>query len=257
MTIPMDHFSGVADTYVSHRPRYPEALFDWLAEVAPGRSLAWEPGAGSGQASIGLAGRFDHVVATDLSEEMIGRAPAHPRVAYSVGVAEGSGLPNQSVDIVAVAQALHWFDQDRFHAEVRRVLVPGGVVAAWSYGILNVQGPEVHRAFREFYDQVLAPWWPAERRHVEEGYRTLSFPFETLISPAFQMTVRWPLPTLLGYCRSWSAVARYRRARNEDPIVSLEARLAPVWGDPAARRIISWPLAVRAGRVPPVDPGPG
>jgi len=243
------YFSGVADSYSAHRPRYPEALFNWLAEVTPGHALVWEPGAGSGQASVGLAARFDHVVATELSVEMLERAEPHPRISYSVGVAEVSGLPDRSVDLVAVAQALHWFDFDRFHDEVRRVLVPGGVVAAWSYGVLQVQGPTVNRVFEKFYDRI-ASWWPPERRYVQEGYRTIPFPFEDLPHPPFQMMARWPLASLAGYCRSWSAVVRCREAGHEDPVLALEAELAAVWGDPNERRIISWPLSVRAGRLP-------
>lgn len=244
------HFSGVADRYAAHRPHYPETLFSWLAAVVPGRSLVWEPGAGSGQASVGLAGHFDHVVATELSTEMLERAEAHPRVAYSAGVAEASGLPDQSVDLVAVAQALHWFDRDRFYAEVRRVLVPGGVLAAWSYGLLQVQGPDVNRVFQNFYTAI-ASWWPPERRHVEDGYRSIDFPFAPLPHPPFQMVVRWPLDSLLGYCRSWSAVARAVKANQPDPVAALDAQLAPLWGDRAERRVVSWPLSVRAGRVAP------
>jgi len=250
MTEPADHYSSVADSYAAHRPRYPEGLFAWLASAAPGRALAWEAGVGSGQATLGLASHFAHVVATDLSDEMIDRAPAHPRVAYGVGFAEVSGLPDQSVDLVAVAQALHWFDLDRFYPEVRRVLVPGGLFAAWSYGVLHLQGPEVNRVFQSFYQFTVAPYWPPERRHVEDGYRSIPFPFDELTVPPFQMVVRWPLADLLGYCRSWSAVARYRRANDRDPVTDLEAGLRPLWGDPAARRTISWPLTIRAGRVP-------
>ncbi len=242
------HFSRVADMYAAHRPQYPEALFAWLAEVVPARTLVWEPGAGSGQASVALAGWFDHVVATELSAQMLEHAEGHPRVAYSVGVAEDSGLPDHSVDLVAVAQALHWFDLDRFYAEARRVLVPGGVIAAWSYGILTLQGPEANRVFERFYRSI-SSWWPAERRHVESGYRSIDFPFEPLTHPPFQMMVRWELAALAGYCRSWSAVARCRQAQHDDPVLRLEAELGEVWGDPATRRIVSWPLALRVGRV--------
>jgi len=253
--MPHDYFTLVADCYAAHRPTYPEALYAWLARAAPSRSLVWEPGAGSGQASVGLAGWFDHVVATELSAEMLERAPAHPRVAYSVGVAGQSGLPDRSVDLVAVAQAMHWFDFERFYAEARRVLVPGGVLAAWSYGVPQLQGPAVNRAFQKFYQNVVAQWWPTERSHVESGYRTIPFPFEELGHPPFQMLVRWPLASLLGYCRSWSAVELYRQALNEDPVIQLEAALAPIWGEPGLRRVVSWPLALRAGRVPADEPG--
>lgn len=245
-----DHFSGVAETYAAYRPGYPDALFAWLAEQVPARGLAWDVGAGSGQASIGLAAHFEHVVATDMSPDLIERAPAHPRVAYVVGQAETSGLPEGSVDLVAVAQALHWFDLDAFYAEVRRVLAPGGLFAAWSYGILHLQGPEANHVFQTFYRNSVAPYWPAERRHVESGYRTLPFPFAEVPVPPFQMVARWPLAELLGYCRSWSAVARFRRARQTDPVLELEGALRQVWGDPQQRRTISWPLSIRAGRAP-------
>lgn len=254
MTGPADHFSSVAATYASHRPTYPPSLYAWLAGQAAQRDLAWEAGAGSGQATLGLAGHFQHVVATDLSAEMIERAPAHPRVAYVVGLAEQSGLPDGSVDLVAVAQALHWFSFDQFFAEVHRVLAPGGVFAAWSYGVLHLQGPEVNRAFQDFYRNTIAPYWPAERRHVENGYRSIPFPFEELSVPPFQMTVRWSLPELTGYVRSWSAVARYRRQHETDPVAGLETALAAVWGEPEALRTVTWPLTIRAGRRPAAGP---
>ena len=73
-------------------------------------------------------------VATDASEEQIRHAQAHPRVEYRVAIAHASGLPPHSADLVTVAQALHWFDLPPFYAEVRRVLRPGGIVAAWCYG---------------------------------------------------------------------------------------------------------------------------
>lgn len=255
MTQPTDHFSPVAGDYAAHRPSYPDALFTWLAEIAPRRGLVWEAGAGSGQATLGLAGYFDHVVATDLSDELIERAPAHPRVAYVVGLAEVSGLPDGVADLVAVAQALHWFDFDRFFTEVHRVLAPDGVFAAWSYGILHLQGPDANRVFQTFYRDIVAPYWPPERRHVENGYRSIPFPFDDIPTPPLQMTLRWPLRALLGYCRSWSAAARYRRAHDRDPVEALEAALAPVWGDPATLRTVSWPLAIRAGRMPAAAAG--
>lgn len=256
MSHPHDHFSSLAASYAAHRPQYPDALFSWLATAVPRHDLAWEAGAGSGQATLGLAGHFTHVVATDLSDELIERAPSHPRIAYVIGLAEASGLPDHSVDLVAVAQALHWFDFERFFAEVHRVLAPDGLFAAWSYGVLHLQGPDVNRVMQSFYRLTIAPFWPAERRHVENGYRSIPFPFAEVPVPPFQMTVRWPLPALLGYVRTWSAVAQYRREHKTDPVDLLEAELAPVWGDPQTLRTVSWPLNIRAGRLPGPEKDP-
>ncbi len=242
-----DHFAPVAATYAEFRPRYPEALFDWLAARVPARELAWDCACGSGQATLGIARRFARVVATDASADQLAGAPAHQRVSYQVAPAEASGLADASVDLIAVAQALHWFDLSRFHAEARRVLKPGGLLAAWSYGVLTLGDPDLDALARRFHDVTLGPYWPAQRRLVERSYRDLDFPFDELAVPAFELVAHWPLAHLLGYFRSWSATARYRAAHGADPVAALAQELAPRWGDPTASRRIVWPLALRAG----------
>ncbi len=242
-----DHFSAVAKQYVASRPTYPPALFSWLATQCPVRALVWDVGAGNGQASIALAAHFAKVWATDLSDAQISQAPAHERVEYRVAPADRSGLADATADAVTVAQALHWFDLDRFYAEVRRILKRGGLIAAWTYGVLHVEGDAVEERVGHFYHQVVGPYWPAERRHVETAYAELPFPFEPVASPPFTIRLAWTLDDLLGYCRSWSATARYRSATGSDPVASLAAELAPVWGEPDRRREVTWPIAMRAG----------
>lgn len=251
MTKPFtDHFAAIAADYAGFRPTYPATLFAWLAEIAPGRALAWDCAAGSGQASRDLAAHFERVIATDASAAQIAAAVRHPQVEYRIAPAEASGLPAAAVDLIAVAQALHWFDLDRFYIEARRVLKPGGVLAAWSYGVLAVAGEAVDARVRTFYRETVGPYWPPERRHVESGYRTLPFPFAEREVPKFDMEAFWALPELLGYFRSWSATARYLAERGHDPVAALAAELAPLWGSPGDRRRIVWPLAARVGYVP-------
>ena len=242
-----DHFAPVANAYADFRPTYPAGLFDWLARLAPGRELSWDCACGSGQASVDLAGHFERVVATDASAAQLTGAPPHPRVEYRQAPAEASGLPPASVDLIAVAQALHWFDLDRFYGEARRVLRPAGVLAVWSYGIQAVEGEAVNAAVRHFYHQVVGPYWPAERVHVETGYHELAFPFPERAAPEFVMTARWSLPRLLGYFASWSATGRFIAARGADPAAALGIELAPLWGRPEQERRITWPLALRVG----------
>ena len=245
-----DHFSPIAQTYAQARPHYPAALFEWLAGLCRHHDRAWDCGAGSGQASVALAGHFKTVIATDSSAAQIAQAVAHPAVDYRVAAAESSGLADASADLVTVAQALHWFDFARFFDEVRRVLRPGGVMAAWSYGIVHIEGEAVDALALAFYHDEVGPYWPPERRHVEDGYRSIPFPFEAIEAPAFSMVLDWTLDELLAYFRSWSATARYQRDRGVDPVAALAQQLAGVWGDPQARRRVQWPLSVRAGRVP-------
>ncbi len=248
MTNFRDHFGSVAGRYADFRPTYPTALFDWLASQCRSHELVWDCGCGNGQASVALAERFAHVQASDASPGQISQATPHPGVRYVVAPASDSGLPDASADLVTVAQALHWFAEDAFYDEARRVLKPGGLIAAWSYGMITVDGDAVNAAIQHFYHQVIGPYWPPERRHVETGYRELPFPFERIPVPELAMQVAWPLPQLLGYLGSWSASARYREATGEDATEALGISLAPHWGDPETARIVRWPLAILAGR---------
>ncbi len=243
-----DHFSEVASDYADARPTYPSALFDWLASRCSQHELAWDCGAGSGQASIALAAHFARVIATDASAAQVARAAPHLRVDYRVAPAERSGLDAGCADLVTVAQALHWFDLDRFWQEVRRVARPGALFAAWTYGPLHVEGDEVDALVQRFR-AFIAPWWPDERRHVENGYRELPFPFERLDAPVFAIEASWSVERLLGYLRSWSSVARFRQARGEDPVQQFEAALRAAWGASDLERGIRWPITVLAGFV--------
>lgn len=243
-----DHFSGHAAGYAQARPTYPETVFEWLAARCARRELAWDAGCGNGQAALALARRFACVVATDPSAEQIAQAPTHPQIEYRVEPAESPTLADASVDLVTVAQAMHWFDLDRFHASVARVLRRDGLVAVWTYGLSNVDA-EVDAVFRRLYDDVLGPYWPAERRHVENGYAELAFPYMAIDAPPFEMETRWTLAQYLAYLRTWSATQRYLRATGEDPVQVLAAAFTTAWGDPARAREVRWPLGLRVGRV--------
>jgi len=243
-----DYFSDRARQYAAYRPRYPGALFAWLAAQVPERQSAWDCACGNGQASADLAGHFARVIATDLSGEQLRQAAPHPRIDYRVATAEASGLEPASVDLVTVAQALHWFDCGRFYAEVRRVLRPAGLLAAWSYGICHIDSAPGDALLTDYYRNVVGPYWPAERRHVESGYRSLPFPGPELPVPPFEMAFDWNLEELMGYVASWSATMLYVKAQGVDPVPALRAAMAPLWGDPDARRAIRWPLTVRAAR---------
>lgn len=244
-----DHFSGVAARYALSRPRYPDELFDWVAALPGHHRSAWDAGTGSGQAAIGLARHFMAVVATDASADQVAQAAAHPGVTYRVEPAERSSLPDHSVDLVTAAQAAHWFDIEAFHAEVGRVLAPDGAVAVWSYALPQLDDPAAGAELAAFAEQV-APWWPAERRLVETGYRTMPFPFDEVRAPAFDVIAEWDLDQLFSYLRTWSAVTRFIAANGTDPLGDVAARLARVWGAEHQVREVRWPVAMRAGRPP-------
>jgi len=243
-----DHFSGVANRYASFRPHYPPELFDYLAALAPRESLVWDCACGNGQATLDLANRFTRLVATDASREQIGAAKPHPKIDYRTAPADQSGLPDNSVGLITVAQALHWFDLERFYAEARRVLQPDGVLAVWAYGINMVENEAINQLVQDFYGNVVGPFWPPERKLVEEGYRTIPFPFTEIMPPAFRMEAWWTLEQLLGYFSTWSATNRFIKTTGRNPLEPLSAKLSQVWGDANLQRLVVWPLSVRVGR---------
>ena len=200
------------------------------------------------EAAVALAECFERVHAVDPSAEQIRNAVAHPRVSYAVAPAEETGLPPRSVDLVVAAQALHWFDLDRFYPELRRVGREGAVFAATTYGLTRVS-PAVDRVVDRLYHETLQGDWPPERRHVDAGYRSLPFPFPELDSPALTIEERWSFDRFMGYLATWSGVSAYRRRTGVDPLATAESELRAAWGDPGAQVPISWPLAVRAGRI--------
>jgi SAM-dependent methyltransferase len=243
-----DHFSGLASAYATGRPRYPPEIFVFLSELSPRRMLAWDCAAGSGQATLPLARWFSRVLATDVSRAMLERAAPHPQVEYRVSPAEASGLPDRSADLVTVAQALHWLDLDAFYTEVDRVLAPGGVLAVWSYATQGLGDGALDAVLTRFYTEVVGPYWPEERRHVEAGYRTLPFPYPEIQAPVFAMQEQWSLAQLVGYLGTWSATQRFREAQGYDPLPQLANDMASNWGDPASTRLVRWPLSLRVGR---------
>ena len=240
-----DHFSAQSTGYARHRPHYPTELFEYLAGLG-GRRLAWDCATGSGQAAVALAGHFDHVIATDASRAQIESAVAHPGVSYRVATAEESGLDDDSVDLVTVGQALHWFDTERFFAEASRVLVAGGSVAAWCYELCTVS-PACDAVVERLYSGIVGSFWPSERRLIEERYAGIDFPGQAIEAPAFEMSVSWTAHDMLGYLRTWSACQRYQREHGDDPVDLVEDGLREAWGE--APRTVRWPLTVRVSRL--------
>jgi SAM-dependent methyltransferase len=240
-----DHFSRQAADYAIFRPGYPQELFDCLGSIAPSRQLGWDCGTGNGQAAVRLVSVFDRVIATDASERQIANALPHQHVEYRVAAAENSGIQSGTIDLIMVAQALHWFDLARFYAEARRALKPNGVVAASAYNLLHIE-PAIDEVVNRYYNEVVGPFWPPERELVEQ-FADLSFPFHEIDPPKFQMTTQWNLDHLLGYLRTWSSTQRFIVAKGSDPLEQIADELRRAWGDSQQTRKVIWPLILRIG----------
>jgi SAM-dependent methyltransferase len=242
-------FTPFAATYARARPRYPAELYNWLASLVDRRDLAWDAATGNGQAAVGLAERFERVIASDVSPGQIDHAVRHPNVEYRIGPAEQSGLDDDSVDLAAVATAIHWLPLEPFFAEVRRVVRPGGVFAAWTYHAGTCEPPFddlIHR----FYWQVARPHFAPGVQVVDDLYRTIDFPGEKIEAPAFQVVSDWTLSQTLDYLRSWSGLAEHQQKTGIDLVAEFEPELATLWDDPTATRRFCMPVVMEARRLP-------
>ncbi len=241
-----DHFSSQSGLYCSHRPEYPPELYKYLNSLCDVHDIAWDCATGSGQAARGLAPYFKRVYATDASVQQIQNASGQSNVDFRVADASNSGLEDRSVDLVTVAQALHWFDLNDFYAEVRRVLKPDGILAVWCYGLMEIDD-NVDPLFLEFYNDVVGPFWPPERVHIERGYSDLSFPFKRIPTPKFNMITIWSLDDFLGYLKTWSATARFIEQNKQNPVDMWSEKFKSAWGGDAKKEIV-WPVTVLVGK---------
>jgi SAM-dependent methyltransferase len=245
-----DHFSGVAQAYATARPGYPPALFDAIATHVPATAHVWEPGCGSGQATRDLAARFAHVHATDPSATQLARHwaqdEATSNVTLGVEPAEHSWLIDRSVDLVAVAQAMHWFDVPAFFAECDRVLRPGGVLAAWGYDDFDVPA-DMTQAVAAFRARIEGDW-PPERAFIKRHYGDFDWPFERIDAPSLALSADWSFNRFVGYLSSFSAVVQHRARTGEDAVALHVDALRDAWGNPASARRITWPLFLHLRR---------
>ena len=183
-------------------------------------------------------------MATDASAEQIAAAEPTDAVEFCVARAEESGLESASVDLITVAQALHWFDVEAFFAEASRVLKRGGVLAFWIYHNCQVD-PECDEIIDALFAKVDA-FWPTERDIVENDYPDIAMPFTEIPTDEFSMTTEWTAENALNYMRTWSATRRYLAENGNDPCDEFVDELRSRWGN--GTHTVSWPLILRVGR---------
>ncbi|MFW2372920.1 MAG: class I SAM-dependent methyltransferase [Gammaproteobacteria bacterium] len=242
-----DHFSDQAKAYLEFRPAYPGSLYEYLASMAPSHQLAWDCATGNGQCAHGLSSYFQHIIASDASAKQIEHAKPCSNIEYRVLAAEHTDIMPQSVDLITVAQALHWFDIPTFFKEAQRVLKNRGIISVCTYSLIKVDD-EINQIIHYLYHDLLANYWPAERKIVENAYRDIDFPFAQIEHRVFEMAEHWSLSELLGYLGTWSAVQAYRYSLKTDPLVDIRDNLIMAWGDVDQKKTVNWPLSLMTGR---------
>lgn len=242
-----DLFSGHAADYALYRPTYPQELYEWVFSRVRYFENAWDCGTGNGQVANVLAQRFKNVEATDISKAQMQQTVPNPNVRFHVCSAETTPFLEASFDLVTVGQALHWFDFERFNAEVKRVSKPHALIAVWTYELLSVS-PEIDAIIENFYRNTLGEYWEKERLHVENQYVEIPFPYRNVEKKVFPKTYAWTLPQLCNYLRTWSSVKKFERLNQIDPVIDLEQELLPIWKEDTARKV-TFPVFVQLGEV--------
>ena len=244
-----EYFNVRSNDYKKYRPVYPKELFDFLADIAPANDLAWDCGCGTGQATAALSNYFDKVIGTDVSEGQIKNAIKKQNIIYKVISEETSGFKDNSVDLVTCAQSLHWLTLNKLYKEVKRVLKPGGIIAVWTYNLFRVS-KEIDGLIDKFYFDIIYSYWPEKRKHVENKYTELDFPFSKRPAPPFSMEAEWSLDQLIGYLNTWTGVQNYIEFEAFNPLEFIEKELKTIWNkNKAKKKKIVWPLTLKVGTV--------
>lgn len=250
MTDARNTFAKQSGAYAVARPRYPAGLYDWIQSQCERHDSAWDCATGNGQAAIDLARRFARVYASDISPEQVGHGSPAQNIVYSVESAEQTSYPDGEFDLVAVAQALHWFDYARFWPEVSRVARPGALFCAWGYAWFSCD-PEILNEVVLPFRALIEPFWAANNRLLWHGYRSeeISFPYKRIETPRFTIELDWNVPELIAYMQTWSAS---KRAAEDDAAGAelsqlTDSALTRLAGFP--RFTVSMPIEMVAGRV--------
>lgn len=238
-----DRFSKHANQYVQFRPSYPHELYEFIYLHLHQFETAWDAGTGNGQAARELSKKFQNVFATDISDKQLLNAYRADNIFYSIA-SEKSSLANHSVDLITVAQAAHWFDMKLFSEEVNRILKPEGKIAIWGYGLLTIN-KEIDDLINHFYHTVIGGYWDNERRHIEEHYTNLYFPFKEITTPSFTISVLWTWDELKGYITTWSAVQKYIFENGQNPVDKLMIEIKTYWK--GERQIVNFPVFLKLG----------
>ncbi len=243
-----DLFSKQASAYAQFRPNYPAALFDFVLQNVENKEVVWDCATGNGQAAKVLAQHFKQVYATDISQKQLDNAVNADNIYYAVGRAEQTDFTEGVFDLITVAQAVHWFDFDKFYAEVRRVAKPNAILAIWGYGTFRFYDEEVDNLVQDFYLNVVGPYWDAERRHIDAQYTTIPFPFEAIETPRFSLNFKWQRDEFEGYLHSWSSVQNFIKAKGFNPIPNFMLDIEAVWGEFECKELY-FPVFMKIGKV--------
>lgn len=244
-----NHFGEKSSDYLRFRPDYPRYLYEYIVSEVRRHDLAWDAGTGNGQAAIKLAEYFNYVIATDINQAQLDVANKKDNIQYHCWSSEKTDIADATVDLVTVAQALHWFNFDGFYQEVRRVAMPESILAAWCYSLGQIDA-KLDPYIKVLYEEILGDtYWPRERRFIDEAYTAIPFPFKKIKTPQFNMIKQLDFADLVGYLNTWSAVKEYQKRNQKNPIDLIFHDLQKAWGVASTKKTMQWSIHLLMGRV--------
>lgn len=201
-------FNTKSNDYESARPVYPRELFEFLKRECYSTETAWDCACGTGQVSKSLVNYFNKVYASDINENQILNSFKSESVNFSVQKAEETTFSDSFFDTVCVAQAMHWFNLEKYFREVKRVLKTGGVFACWGYSFFKIE-PDIDKVVKEILLDPIKPYWSSRNKILWDKYKDVTFPFKHIQTPEIEMNQIWTKSQLLDYVKTWSAYKRY------------------------------------------------
>lgn len=244
-----DNFSSQSDKYAKFRPTYPQEFFEYLNSIVPNKKNVWDCGTGNGQIAFELAKTFETVYATDISQSQIDNALQADNINYSVQPAEKTDFGDQKFDLIVVAQAIHWFDFEKFYREVKRTAKNNALICIVGYGRIKIS-KQIDETITDFYSNTIGKYWDPERKYIDENYETIPFPFEEIQTPKFENKHQWTIKHLIGYLNTWSAVKHFIKQNGFNPVDQLQTELEQLWGTEQTREVC-FPILLRIGRIKP------
>jgi ubiquinone/menaquinone biosynthesis C-methylase UbiE len=241
-----DNFSKQASGYSKYRPHYPNELIDYLISFVNNKSKALDVATGNGQIAHKLSTVFEKVYGIDSSQNQLDNAIQAPNVVYQLESAEKTSFEKDSFDLITVAQAVHWFDFDLFYKEIYRILKPDGIFAVLGYGLFSTNA-ESDLILRNYYYNIVGPYWDKERKYLDENYTTIPFPFDEIKTESFENHFTWSFEELMGYLETWSSTQHYILKNDRNPLDLIREELKKSWQKNDKK--VTFPLLFRIGKL--------
>jgi len=241
--------------YALYRPDYPQHLynlvFDYTKKSRSEFERALDIGCGTGQVTSKLCTTFKNVVGTDISEKQLEAAYKADNIEYIICPAEEIKQPSNSVDLITVAQALHWFKLDQFYKEVKRVLKPNGVLAVWVYGLVEVENKTANEVIKKLHWETVGDYWDFDRKWLCDLYPNYNMPLKDFEKHFLSINKSMTLADFVHYVDTWSALKVYREKNpdSEDPLIQFEKDLLIAYNSTPDKVLdLNFPVGLFLGR---------